>query len=173
MKNILYIFLVVCATQLQAQKTFRIINLTANTIQIPVITTSTTGGLYPQFSSKPSGVFSVAPFATFILQNTTGINPLRFPYAYIPPPATTPALPWWDRTASSTALPTTLSAGAAGIASGTVQVFDWLQVTNNGTTKTIGIIGSGYPQTLTSNGWTASYALSGTVAAPTYTITVQ
>ncbi len=171
MKNLLYIVLLVCVTQLQAQKTFRIINLTSNTIQIPVITTSIAGGLYPQFSSKPSGVFSVAPFATFILQNTTGLNLLRFPY--VSTPASTPVLPQWDRTASSTALPTTLTAGAAGIASGTVQVFDWVQITNNGTTKTIGIIGSGYPQTLTSNGWTVSYTLTGATGAPIYTITVQ
>jgi hypothetical protein len=169
MKNLLYIILLVFVTQLQAQKTFRIINLTANTIQIPVITTSIALGLYPQFSSKPSGVFSIAPFATFILQNTTGINPLRFPYISTP----TTILPSWERKATSTATPTNLSAGAAGIASGTVQVFDWLQITNNGTTKTIGIVGSGYLQTLTSNGWTASYALSGTLTAPIYTITVQ
>jgi hypothetical protein len=174
MKNILYIILLVCVTQLQAQKTFKIINLTANTISIPEMVTANTtiSGYYPQYSSKRSGVFSIAPFGTFTMQNTSPpVNLLRFPYVCFP--VSTPTLGLWVRTNSSIALPINISAAAAGVASGNTQAFHWVQITNNGTTKTIGISGSGYPQTLTSNGWTASYTLSGIAPVQTYTITVQ
>ncbi len=174
MKNILYIVLLVCVTQLQAQKTFKIINLTANTISVPDLVTSntTTSGFYPQYHSKRSGVFTIAPFGTFTMQNTTTpVNLFRFPYVCFP--LSSPTLGLWERNNSSTALPINISAAAAGVASGNTQAFHWIQINNGVSSKTIGILGSGYPQTLTSNGWTASYMISGIAPVQTYTITVQ
>jgi hypothetical protein len=157
--------LLVCGMQIQAQKTFTLFNLTANTVTIDNLVTNTgIAGGFPQFNSKPNGPINVPPFGTYTLTTT---NLTRFPFFS---PTSVPTINSWERI---TSLPSsTVISSTVAFPLGAAQVFYWIQVTIGSTTKQIGLAGSGFITTLTSNGWTASYTQTGTVAAPTYTVTI-
>ncbi|WP_395061732.1 hypothetical protein [Flavobacterium sp.] len=167
MKKIFLIALFICGMQLQAQKTFRLINLTANTVMIDNLVTNTgVAGAYPQFNSKPNGSVSIAPFATYTLTTT---NLTRFPFFS---PSSTPTINSWERATSATS--GTVISSTVAFPLGAAQVFYWVQVRIGGFTKQVGVIGSGYtPGPITSNGWTATYSQMGTGTAPIYNVTIQ
>ncbi len=166
MKKILFIALLVCGMQLQAQKTFKLFNLTANTVTIDDLVTNTgTAGAFPQFHSKPGGPVNIAPFGSYTLTTT---NLTRFPFFS---PTSVPTINSWERATSATS--STVISSTVAFPLGGIQVFYWIQVRIGSNTKHIGIPASGYTQSLTSNGWTASYTQTGTTAAPIYTVTIQ
>jgi len=166
MKKILFIALLVCGMQLQAQKTFKLFNLTANTVTIDDLVTNTgTAGAYPQFHSKPNGPVNIAPFGSYTLTTT---NLTRFPFFS---PTSVPTINFWERATSATS--STVISSTVAFPLGTTQVFYWIQVSIGGFTKKVGFSGSGFPTTQTGNGWTASYNQGGTPGAPIYTVTIQ
>ena len=168
MKKIILIALFICGMQLQAQKTFKLINLTANTVTIDDLITYTGGtgtGAFPQFHSKPNGAVNIAPFGTYTLTTT---NLTRFPFFS---PTSTPTINSWERATSATS--STVISSTVAFPLGAAQVFYWVQVRIGANTKHLGVVGSGYtPGPITSNGWTASYLQNGTIAAPIYTVTI-
>jgi hypothetical protein len=170
MKKLLFILMLVCGMQLQAQKTLKIINLTATAVQVDDIITSTTTGGFPQYHSKQFGVFSIPAFGTFTIVNAT--NTTRFPF--VSNPVSTPSFngaPGWERFSSD--FVSTISPSNVAWIAGSTQVFYRIQVTKAGNSKNIGTSFSGVPSTLTSNGWTASYVLTGVLPVQDYTITIQ
>jgi hypothetical protein len=173
MKKIFFILLLVCGMQLQAQKTLKIINLSATAIQIDDLITSTTTGGFPQYHTKQFGVWSIPAFGTFTLTNTTiPINTTRFPF--ISNPISVPSFngtPGWERFSSASV--STISPSNVAWIAGSTQVFYRIQITKGTNSKTIGTSFSGVPTSITSNGWTASYVLTGTAPVQNYTITVQ
>ncbi|WP_395061932.1 hypothetical protein [Flavobacterium sp.] len=165
MKKIILIALLGCGMQLQAQKTFKLFNLTANTVTIDNLVTNTgVAGAYPRFNSKPNGPVTIPPFGSYTL---TTANLTRFPFYS---PTSMPTINSWERATSATS--STVISSTVAFPLGNAQVFYWIQLRIGGNTKQIGT-GSGYQSTLTSNGWTASYAPSGTLTAPIYTVTIQ
>jgi hypothetical protein len=173
MKKIFFILLLVCGMQLQAQKTLKIINLSATAIQIDDLITSTTTGGFPQYHTKQFGVWNIPAFGTFTLTNTT--NATRFPF--VSNPISVPSFngtPGWER-ATSASVSTISPSNVAWIA-GSTQVFYRIQITKGTNSKTIGafpLLPGSVPSSITSNGWTASYVLTGTAPVQNYTITVQ
>lgn len=166
MKKILLIALLVCGMQIQAQKTFKLFNLTANTVTIDDLITNTgVGAAYPQFHSKPNGPVNIAPFGSYTL---TTPHLTRFPFFSL---TGIPAINSWERATSATS--STVISSTVAFPLGVAQVFYWIQVRIGANIKHIGIAGSGFDTTQTNNGWTASYNLTGTVAAPIYTVTIQ
>ena len=165
MKRTLFIALSICGMQLQAQKTFKLYNLTGSTVIIDdLVTSASTDGSYPQFHSKPNEPVNIAP-GSYTLTTT---NLTRFPFYS---PTSIPTINFWERKTSETTssnIPSTVAFPLGGN-----QVFYWIQVRIGANTKQIGLSSSGFQSTSTSNGWTASYSLAGTAAAPIYTVTIQ
>lgn len=166
MKKILLIALLICGMQIQAQKTFKLFNLTANTVTIDDLVTNTgIAGAFPQFHSKPNGPVNIAPFGSYTLTTT---HLTRFPFYS---PTSVPTINSWERATSATS--SSVISSTVAFPLGNAQVFYWIQVRIGANTKKIGFPTSGFPTTLTSNGWTASYTQPGTAAAPIYTVTIQ
>ena len=166
MKKILLIALLICGMQIQAQKTFKLFNLTANTVTIDDLVTNTgTINAFPQFHSKPNGLINIAPFGSYTLTTT---NLTRFPFFS---PTSLPTINFWERATSATSI--TVISSTVAFPLGAAQVFYWIQVRIGADTKHIGFAESGYPTTLTSNGWTASYSQTGTADAPIYNVIIQ
>ncbi|WP_298150063.1 hypothetical protein [Flavobacterium sp.] len=166
MRKLILIALLICGAQMQAQKTFKLFNLTGNTVIIDDLVTNTgTANAFPQFHSKPNGPVSIPPFGTYTLTTT---NATRFPFFS---PTSTPTINSWERATSATS--SSVISSTVAFPLGTAQVFYWIQVRIGATTKQVGFSGSGYPTTLTSSGWTASYTQTGTGAAPIYNVTIQ
>ncbi len=167
MKKIVLLALLVCGMQIQAQKTFKLINLTASSVIIEDLQTSnTTSGAYPRFATKPFGFITVPPFGTYTLVNTGSTT--RFPFNS---PSSSPVITTWERASSATSSTLVTSFGAWFV--GDTQVFYKIKVTLGVNSKSVGIPSSGLLSSITSNGWTASYTNSGTLAAPIYTVTIQ
>lgn len=179
MKTIIYILFFVCTMQIQAQKIFKIVNLSANTVRVPDMITATANGGFPQYHTKNfSPSLTIAPFATFTISYITNPVNNRFPFL-----STTTSTNWnslpgatvglWERYTSATAV--TLQTSTAVWLAGSLQVFYKIQLDFGAGTssKIIGIPASGAPATLTSNGWTASYALFTTGTQLEYRITIQ
>lgn len=166
MKKILLIALLICGMHIQAQKTFKLFNLTANTVTIDDLVTNTgTAGAFPQFHSKPNGPVNIAPFGSYTLTTT---NLTRFPFFS---PTSVPTINSWERATSATS--SSVISSTVAFPLGNAQVFYWIQVRIGANTKKIGFAGSGFFTTQTGNGWTASYSQTGTAAAPIYTVTIQ
>ncbi len=172
MKKILLVLLLFGWGMLQAQKKFTLYNLTSYPVVVhPLFTSNTASGAFPRYQSKLNGTITIAPFATYIIENTTlTIDLIKFPFLST---GSTPSISSWDRTATSASTSSTIVQSYPAWRAGNTQVFFKLQVSSQGTQKTIGITSSGYPATLTSNGWTASYVLAGTATAPNYSVTIQ
>ncbi len=175
MKKILLILLLFGWGMLHAQKKFTLYNLTSYPVVVhPLFTSNTATGAFPRYQSKQNGTITIAPFATYTIENIgTPSNPtnlVRFPFFST---GSEPRISKWDRTATSTSVSSTEIQSYPAWIAGNTQVFFKLQVSSQGTQKTIGIASLGYPATLTSNGWTASYLLAGTATAPNYSVTIQ
>jgi hypothetical protein len=167
MKKIFLIALFVCGMQIQAQKTFKLINLTASSVVIEDLQTSNTiSGAYPRFATKPYGFITVAPFGSYTLVNTGSAT--KFPFNS---PSSSPVITTWERTSAPGSSTLVTSFGAWYV--GDTQVFYKIKVTQGGSSKNIGIASAGLqPSPITSNGWSVSYVQNGTVAAPIYTVTI-
>jgi hypothetical protein len=164
MKKIFLVLLLICGMQIQAQKTFKVINLTAYPVSLnDIITRTAITYLLPECHSKPNGVATIAPFGTFTLLNTTNLT--RFPFY------TTPAvISLWERITTTSPGPVIPSL-QAWIAGGT-QVFYGLNFTYRGSIYNIGAT-SPYVTFVNGGTFTATYVQMGTLAAPIYTITIQ
>lgn len=164
MKKIFLVLVLICGLQIQAQKTFKVINLTAYPVLLnDIITRTATTYLLPECHSKPNGVSTIAPFGTFTLVNTS--NATRFPFNTIPS-----IINSWERITTTSPGPV-ISGLAAWVVGGT-QVFYGLNFTTRGSIYNIGAT-SPYVTTVNGGTFTATYVQMGTLAAPIYTITIQ
>ena len=175
MKNLITTIVLIFGLITQAQKSLKIFNYTANNVTIQDLVTrsfNATSFTYslPEFHSKPSGAITIAPYGTYTLLNTS--NALRFPfYAPVATGGSLPAINSWERI---TATGNTIIASTPAWIIGSTQVFYWIQLGVGANSKQIGIVGSpASPGPITSNGWTATYTVTGTTTAPVYTITIQ
>ena len=171
MKNLFLLAILFFGLNIQAQKTFKIFNYTANTFVIQDLVTRsfTAPSTYalPEFHSKPSPNLTIAPYATYTLLNTS--NATRFPfYAPVATGGSLPLINTWERL---TTAGTTVMAGAAAWIIGSTQVFYRIQLGFGASSFQIGIA-PGTTITSTIGGVTATYTVSGTIAAPIYTITI-
>ncbi len=169
MKKIFLFLLLTCVMQLQAQKTFVLYNLTANTVYIDdLITHAGTLGSYPTCHLKPSAhEISIPPYGTYTMINTA--HATRFPF-YSPTSVPPPSL--WNRQASATT-GANMPSNAAWLL-GANQVFSWIQVRIGANSKQIGDpLLSTRVSFLNSAGWSAQYKELGTITAPIYTVTIQ
>ncbi len=175
MKNLFILILLFFGLNIQAQKTFKIFNYTANTVTIRDLVTrnfntATSVFSLPEFHSKPSGLISIAPYSTYTLLNTS--NSIRFPF--YAPAATGGSLPLINTWERSTTAGNTVMTGTVAWIIGSTQAFYWINLGVGANAKQVGVGGTGVaPGPLTSNGWTATYSLTGTAAAPVYTIIIQ
>jgi hypothetical protein len=166
MKKLIFIAVLICGMQIQAQKTLKIYNYTGNTVIIDDLVTRS-GIVLPEFHSKPFGPVTIVPFGSYTMVNLA--STVNFPFNS---PTSTPVITKWERI-TATAPTSTVMLSLPAWLQGATQIFFWVQVRIGANTKHIGVAGSGYPLTSTSNGWTASYTIGGTAPAPVYTITIQ
>jgi hypothetical protein len=126
MKKFFLILTLSFALQNFAQKTFEIYNFSSYPIEIASIVTKIDGAAtYPEFTSKPFGLFTIAPGDSYILQNAA--NPYRFPFES---PTSTPYIDKWERLNSASSA-TLLTSPAAWVL-GSSQVFSRLHFYING-----------------------------------------
>jgi hypothetical protein len=164
----LILFLMLCALNVQAQKTVKIYNYTAYSVQFFDFVTRPTATPLPEFHSKPFGGVTIAPYGSYTMVNTT--NATRFPFYS---PTSVPVITTWERQ-SLTAPTSSTMANTVAWLQGANQVFSYIRLTINGQTKYLGNpLVSSYPNAITGSGWTATYATLGTATAPIYTITIN
>lgn len=166
MKKFIFIAMLVCGMQIQAQKTLKVYNYTGNTVVIDDLVTRN-GIVLPEFHSKPFGPITIVPFGSYTMVNLA--STVNFPFNS---PTSSPVITKWERI-TATAPTSTVMASLPAWMQGATQIFFWVQVRIGANIKHIGVAGSGYPLSSTSNGWSATYAPLGTLTAPIYTISIQ
>lgn len=158
----------ICGLYAQAQKTVKIYNYSAYTVKFFDFVTRTSTNQFPEFHSKQFGGVTIAPFGSYTMVNTASTT--RFPFYS---PTSSPVITTWERLTTTTPTSTIMTNTVAWLQGGN-QEFSYIQLTINGSIRNLGNpLTSTFPASVSASGWTASYANTGSVAAPIYTITIN